>query len=334
MAKLPEIASLWIGGQLTWLEQLCLKSFADAGHHITLYSYEKIPNIPEGVHAGDANEIFPGNPMYRHARTGSPAIHADLWRLNLLKKTDKIWVDADIYCYRPFNFTRQSVFGWEKDDLVCNAVLGLPKNSKALNMMLEFFEDEYAIGPWLKPWQQAELQAEKDAGRPVHMTEQNWGFTGPAAVTYFLKKSGEIKYAEPVEAFYPISFKHRNHMIMGKFNIEDELTEDTKGVHFWARRMKPRLEEKENNRPRRGSFMRQLIKKHGIDVDAALIPPKINKPKAPVDDPEFKAKLAIEALRGEASIEKLSHDHLVEPSFIKECRAKLVEAAPSLFGAS
>ena len=31
MAKLPEIASLWIGGQLTWLEQLCLKSFADAG---------------------------------------------------------------------------------------------------------------------------------------------------------------------------------------------------------------------------------------------------------------------------------------------------------------
>ena len=30
MAKLPEIASLWIGGQLSWLEQLCLKSFAPA----------------------------------------------------------------------------------------------------------------------------------------------------------------------------------------------------------------------------------------------------------------------------------------------------------------
>ncbi|WP_243611746.1 hypothetical protein [Shimia aestuarii] len=333
MAKLPEIASLWIGGQLTWLEQLCLKSFADAGHHTTLYSYEPIPNIPEGVHAGDAEEIFPSDPMYRHARTGSPAIHADLWRLNLLKKTDKIWVDADMYCYRPFNFTRKTVFGWEKEGLVCNAVLGLPKTSKSLDMMLAFFEDEYAIGPWLKPWQQKELQAEKDAGRPVHMTEQNWGFTGPAAVTYFLQQSGEIKYAEPVEAFYPISFKHRNHMIMSKFNIEEQLNETTKGVHFWARRMKPRLEEKENNRPRRGSFMDGLIAKHGIDVDAALIPPKINKPKAPVEDPEFMAKLAIEALKGEASVEKLSRDHLVEPRFIKECRRQLVEAAPGIFKA-
>ncbi|MBR9842518.1 MAG: hypothetical protein GYB25_05120 [Rhodobacteraceae bacterium] len=333
MAKLPEIASLWIGGELTWLEQLCLKSFADAGHHTTLYSYAPIPNIPEGVHAGDAEEIFPSDPMYRHARTGSPAIHADLWRLNLLKKTDKIWVDADMYCYRPFNFTRKTVFGWEKDGLVCNAVLGLPKTSKALDMMLEFFEDEYAIGPWLKPWQQKELQAEKDAGRAVHMTEQNWGFTGPAAVTYFLEKSGEIKYAEPVEAFYPISFKERNHMIMSRFDIEERLTEETKGVHFWARRMKPRLEEKENNRPRRGSFMEGLIEKHGIDVDAALIPPKINKSKAPIDDPEFMATLAIEALKGEASIEKLSRDHLVEPSFIKDCRARLVEGAPALFQA-
>lgn len=331
MANLPEIASLWIGGKLSWLEQLCLKSFADAGHHTTLYSYEPIPNVPEGVHAGDAEEIFPSTPMFRHARTGSPAIHADLWRLNMLKKTDKIWVDADMYCYRPFNFTRQSVFGWEKDNLVCNAVLGLPRNSKALDAMLEFFEDEYAIGPWLKPWQQKELQAEKDAGRAVHMTEQNWGFTGPAAVTYFLQQSGEIKYAEPVSAFYPISFKDRNHMIMSRFNIEERLSDDTKGVHFWARRMKPRLEEKENNRPRRGSFMDKLIKKHEIDVDAALIPTKIVKQKAPVEDPEFRAKVALEALKGDASIEKLSRDFLVEPSFIKECRAKLVSAAPDIF---
>lgn len=331
MAQLPEIASLWIGGRLSWLEQLCLKSFADAGHHTTLYSYEPIPNIPEGVHAGDAEDIFPSEPMYRHARTGSPAIHADLWRLNLLKKTDKIWVDADMYCYRPFNFTRQTVFGWEKEGLVCNAVLGLPKNSRALNMMLEFFKDEYAIGPWLRPWQQKELQAEKDLGRPVHMTEQNWGFTGPAAVTHFLKESGEIKFAEPVEAFYPISFKHRNHMIMSKFDIEERLTPETRGVHFWARRMKPRLEEKENNTPRRGSFMDKLIQKHGIDPAAAPIPSKIVRNKAPVDDPEFRAKVAIEALKGEASVDKLARDFLVEKQFVKECRERLVTQAPSLF---
>lgn len=331
MSKLPEIATLWIGGRLTWLEQLCLKSFADAGHHITLYSYDEIPNIPEGVHAADAEAIFPSKPMHRHARTGSPAIHADLWRLNLLKKTDKIWVDADMYCWRPFNFKRKSVFGWEKEGLVCNAVLGLPKTSKALNAMLEFFQDEYAIGPWLKPWQQAELQAEKDAGNPVHMTQQNWGFTGPAAVTYFLQQSGEIKYAGPVEAFYPISFKNRNHMIMSRFDIEKQLTDDTRGVHFWARRMKPRLEEKENNTPRRGSFMDRLIDKHNVDPAAAPIPAKIVQKPDGLKDPEFQAKLAIEALKGEASVDKLSRDFRIEPRLIKEWRETLVQRAPKLF---
>ncbi len=331
MAKLPEIASLWIGGQLSWLEQLCLKSFADAGHHTTLYSYEEIPNIPEGVYAADAAEIFPENPMYRHVRTGSPAIHADLWRLNLLQKTDKIWVDADIYCYRPFNFTRKTVFGWEKHNLVCNAVLGLPKTSRALKTMLEFFKDEYAIAPWLKPWQKAELEAEKAAGKPVHMTAQHWGFTGPAAVTYFLKQSGEVKYAESVSAFYPVSFKDRNKMFQSRFDMNDWFTEDTKGVHFWARRMKPRLQEKENNRPRPGSFMHEVMVKHGINPDAAPIQARKVTHNAPIDDPDFRAKIAIESLKGEASITEISREYLVEKSFIKECRDKLIASAPTLF---
>jgi len=331
MEKLPEIASLWIGDRLTWLEQLCLKSFADAGHHTTLYSYTPIDNIPEGVHAADAEDIFPAKPMYRHARTGSPAIHADMWRLQLLKKTDKIWVDADVYCYRPFNFKSKYVFGWEKPGLVCNAVLGLPKNSKTLNALLGFFKDQYAIAPWLAPWQQHELQQEKDDGKPVHMTEQNWGFTGPASVTYFLKETGEIDHAHPQETFYPISFKHRNHMIISRFNPEEQMTEKTHGVHFWARRMKPRLEEKEDNTPRRGSFMDKLIDKHAIDPSAAPIPAKIFKPHEKSNDPEFCAQLGLDALRAEVSLDSLSRKYRVETRFIKECRDKIIKAAPGAF---
>lgn len=332
MGKLPEIATLWIGGRLSWLEQLCLRSFVDAGHDTTLYSYAHIDNVPDGVHQVSAEEIFPSDPMYCHARTGSPAIHADLFRLNMLKKTDKIWVDADMYCYRPFDFDSGLVFGWEKPGLVCNAVLGLPRDSVALNSMLEFFKDEYAIAPWLKRWQRKELEAARDAGTPVHMTEQSWGFTGPAAVTYFLQQSGEIEQAQPETAFYPVSFKHRNHMIMSKFNVErDDLTDGTYGVHFWARRMKPRLEEKENNWPRSGSFMRGLIAKHGIEPDAAPIPAKKKTDADKRQDPDFCAMLALEGLRADASFENMSRKHLIEQSFIKECVAKVVSGAPGLF---
>lgn len=276
MLQLPEIASLWIGPELSWLEQLCLKSFADAGHHTTLYSYAPISNLPDGVHAGDAADIYGSGRILRHERTGSPAIHADIWRLHLLKKTNKIWVDADMYCYRPFAFERQSVFGWEKPGLICNAVLGLPKTSPALKALLAFFEDEYAIAPWLKPWQQRALSEAKEAGRPVHMTAQDWGFTGPASVTWYLEETKESKYAEPEAVFYPVSFKDRNKMIQKRYDIAAQISDQTKGIHFWARRMKPRLEEKENNRPKSGSFMDQLIEKHGIDPSAAPIPRKKN----------------------------------------------------------
>lgn len=336
MSKLPEIASLWIGGQLSWLEQLCLKSFADQGHHMTLYSYEDIPNVPPGVHTADAAEIYPGEPMLRHARTGSPAIHADMWRLNLLKKTDKIWVDADMYCYKPFDYDTPFVYGWEKPGLVCNAVLGLPAESKTLNALLAFFEDEYAIAPWLNDWQIKELEEERDAGRPVHITEQNWGFTGPASVTHFLIETGEIEHAQPEPAFYPVSFKERNHMIQSRFDVEERFTDDTRGVHFWARRMKPRLEEKENNRPRRGSFMDTLVQKHAIDIDAALIKPK--KPnanaKAPTDDPAFQREVGLAAQKGDRSIDKLCRDYLVDKKFIKECLAQLEHGADAPDGSA
>ncbi len=333
MDRLPEIASLWIGGKLSWLEQLCLKSFADQGHHITLYSYEPIPNVPPGVHIANAADIYPAEPMLRHARTGSPAIHADMWRLNLLKKTDKIWVDADMYCYRPFDYSSPYVFGWEKPGLVCNAVLGLPSDSKTLNGLLEFFEDEYAIAPWLKPEQIAELEAERDAGTPVHMTEQTWGFTGPSSVTHFLIETGEVEHAQPEAAFYPVNFKERNHLIRSRIKPEERFTEDTRGVHFWARRMKPRLQEKENNRPRRGSFMDRLLKRHGIDPDAALIPAKKANAnvKAPVNDPAFRAQVGLEVLKGELSIDKICRDFLVDKAFAKECRAIIEEKAVKLF---
>lgn len=331
MGELPEIASLWIGGRLSWLEQLCLVSFAHAGHKTTLYSYSYIDNVPDEVEQRSAEDIFPSTPMHKHARTGSPAIHADLFRLNLLKKTDKIWVDADMYCKQPFDFNKDLVFGWEKPNLVCNAVLGLPRNSQALNAMLEFFDDEYAIGPWLKESQQAELRAERDAGKPVHMTEQNWGFTGPAAVTWFLQESGEISHAQPEAAFYPISFKDRNKMILTRFKIDQELTDQTYGVHFWARRMKPRLQEKHDGVPRGGSYMDGLIDKHGIIPNESPIPAK-QKPNSEIlNDPEFCAKIALEGLSGQISVDALSRKYLVEKQFIKKCISTLKEAAPSLF---
>lgn len=275
MPTLPTIATLWIGPELSWLEQLCLKSFVDAGHEMRLYTYDKVANVPQGVTLCDANDIFPGDNIIRHRRTGSPAIHADIWRLHLMAKTDCIWVDADVLCVKPFDFRDGYVFGLEKKDLVCNAVMRLPTGSQTLAQLLDFVGDVHAIGPWLSAEKQAVLQAAKDAGTPVHFCDQDWGLTGPAAFTHFLKQSGEWAHALPQSAFYPVSFRDRNKMLLPRHQIETEfLDADTRAVHLWARRMKPRLQEAEGNRPRPGSFLYRAVLKHGIDPRLAPIPAK------------------------------------------------------------
>jgi hypothetical protein len=274
-ARLPTVATLWIGDRLSWFEQLSLKSFVDAGHETLLYSYGPIYNAPSGVTLRDARDVFPGDEIICHARTGSPAIHADLWRLHLMQQTDYIWIDTDVLCVRPFDFQSPFVFGLEKPHLICNAVMRLPSDSATLKGLMDFISDPYAIGAWLKPEQQTELQMLKDRGEPVHFSEQAWGLTGPAALSHYLRETGEWEHVLPRTAFYPVSFKDRNKMLRSRFNIDkDFLTPDTYAVHMWARRMKPRLEEAENNRPRRGSYMDNALKKHGINPDDALIFPK------------------------------------------------------------
>lgn len=44
-------------------------------------------------------------------------------------------------------------------------------------------------------------------------------------------------------------------MIISRFTPEDNFIDDSCSVHYWDRRLKPRLQERENNTPRRGPFM-------------------------------------------------------------------------------
>jgi len=146
MAELPTVAALWIGGSLTWLEQLCLKSYVDAGQPMVLYTYEGVTGVPEGVEVRDANKILEGAKMYRHGRTGSVALFSDLFRFHLMQKAPgEIWIDTDIYCWRPLDVGQPHVFGYETKRQLNGAVLGLPADSDALGQLLKFTKDEHPI---------------------------------------------------------------------------------------------------------------------------------------------------------------------------------------------
>jgi hypothetical protein len=270
MATEHQIAALWIGGSLSYLEQLCLKSFVDVGHHVKLYSYEPIDNAPDGIEHADANKVLPQTNFLRHERTNSPALHSDLFRYHLLAKNDRtIWADTDAYCVKRFEAPTGHFFAWESETGVNGGVLGLPRDSDALAELVEFTSDEFAVPEWYGDAYRDELLAKKADGTPVHAGEMPWGVWGPHALTHFLKKTGEIEHALPRVALYPFAFHERKLMLRAGLDPADYVTDETYSIHFYGRRMASRILSKFDGIPRPRSVIGVLLKKHGIDPLAA-----------------------------------------------------------------
>lgn len=280
MSKDYEIGALWIGGSLSFLEQLCLKSFVDAGHHVKLFTYGEVQGVPDGIEIVDGNSVLETKDTLVHKRTGSPALQSDLFRYHLLAKNKHmIWADTDAYCVKPFTTPNGHFYAWESAHQVNGGVLGLPQDSDTLRELLDFTADEYAIPEWLPQAQQVEMRAAAEAGNPVHSGEQAWGVWGPRAITHFLHKTGEIKYALPREALYPVSFKDRRLMLKPEVNAERFLTPDTFSIHFYGRRMRQRLILVEGGEPHPDSMIGRLLKKHDIVPADAPLPAAPKKPE-------------------------------------------------------
>jgi len=267
-----QVAALWIGGALSFLEQLCLKSFVDAGQAIRLYTYEGVANAPAGVELADAAAILPPADVLRHARTGSPALHSDLFRYHLLARSPRtIWADTDAYCVRPFATATGHFHAWESAAGVNGGVLGLPQDSATLAALLDFTADPFAIPPWYPPARRAELEAARDRGAPVHAGEMPWGVWGPHALTHFLRATGEIRHSLPRAALYPFAYHERNLLLRPGFEIGGHVTDETFSIHFYGRRMRARIAA-QGGVPRPRSVLGRLLRLHGIDPAAAPIP--------------------------------------------------------------
>lgn len=270
---LPRISALWIEGSLSFLEQLCLKSFIDAGHKVTLYHYGDVEKVPEGVDMSSATEFLPQKEFLLHKRTGSPALHSDVFRYRMLKKSKNvIWADTDAYCLRPFETETGHYFGWESEKHVNGGVLGLPSDSSALDQLIEFTNDEFCLPTYYGEEYLSELEVAAKDGNPVHVSDMPWGVWGPHAVTHFLKETGEVSHAFPQEVLYPFPFRNRGKMLKPNFDVSDFVTEKTCSVHLYGRRMRARLVEKEGGAPHRKSYLASLLRKHDIDPENAPLP--------------------------------------------------------------
>jgi hypothetical protein len=139
------IQSLWIGGPLSKVEQIPIKSFLANNHEYHLYTYGNLENVPEGVQIKDANEIIDSSQIFTHQKDGwgkgSYAPFADLWRYQLLHKKGGWWVDTDVVCLKHFDFKEDTIIcsSWEfqHGELPNNCMLKLPKGGVIARTLCE-----------------------------------------------------------------------------------------------------------------------------------------------------------------------------------------------------
>jgi hypothetical protein len=208
-----------------------LRSFVTQGHEVVLHAYERPDNVPDGVVLSDASELLPASAILRYTDGGSPAIHADFLRYEILARGLGLYVDCDCYCLKPVE-DAESVYGWESRTRIANAVLKLPSDSPVLTELRRLRVARAFVPPWASPRRRAYYRARAALGVPVRLQDMPWGYTGPSALTWYLKQYGLEGMAAPIDVFYPVHYEQAGLLLDPDLSISDLVTHRTVILHL------------------------------------------------------------------------------------------------------
>lgn len=246
---LPIIQGLWIGAELSKMEQLCIKSFLFHGHEFHLYTYDQIKNIPEGTIIKDANEILPKSFVFQYNvgdAKGSFAGFSNYFRYKLLVEKGNFWVDMDTICLKPFDFKEEYVFSAELDQAgkedVNGGMIMAPVNSPIFS---------YAF----------DICMSKD------IKTLKFGETGPVLMRQLVDLFGLQKYAKSYKTFCPIHFNKLKYLIKPNNNIDEimaSLIYESHAVHLWNEIWRRTNLDKNTSYPDT-SIYQYLLNKHQVN---------------------------------------------------------------------
>lgn len=259
---LPRLHSLWVGARLNYLERLCLASAKATGHQFTLWSYDPdhLAGVPEGTDLRDAAEVMPKERLLRYRDSGSVALGANLWRIELQAKGLGCWVDMDFIFLRPFEFESEYIFGLEYEGWINNAVVHAPAKS-ALVSDLQTIPRANMVPPWWGPKNKAKFLWRRFQHGPIQLEDYPWGTFSAGLLTYAIKRNGLIHEAQSPDTFYPVRYKDALALYEDAHHVEEMVTENTRAIHMWN----SRLEGKKETPPARGTYVDKMCRLYDVD---------------------------------------------------------------------
>lgn len=260
---LPTLNSLWVGPRLDYLERLCLASAKATGHDFVLWTYtpETLEGVPPGTVVRNAADVMPQERLLRYRDSGSVALGANLWRIELLAKGLGCWVDMDFIFLRPLAFSTPYIFGWEYENHINNAVLCAPSDSKMV-ADLQAIPQPNRCPPFFGPKRRLAFYWRRFWHGPIELEDYPWGTFSAGLVTYVVKNNGLSGEGQPPEVFYPVRWRDARALYEPAEVVEAMLTDKTVAVHMWH----SRLEGLKDAPPPPGSFIARMCERFDVAV--------------------------------------------------------------------
>ena len=233
----PTFATFWGSETISAYEAACINSYVAHGYTFTVYSYEAVKNLPAGVINGDARDITDPANMMRFLIRGKPNLShfSDLFRYELSRRTDHIWVDADMLMLRRINLPRWDMLLAKEDPTsVCGAIMRLERNHPKLDHLVN------------------ETLALRDR-------DLVWGATGPRLLTSLFGKQVIMQESYAPQYFFPIHFREAWKILLPQYRQEcEKLCASAYTLHLWNDQM-VRIGIWKRFAPPRGSFLAECF---------------------------------------------------------------------------
>ncbi|MGA8899811.1 hypothetical protein [Bradyrhizobium sp.] len=206
-----DIVTFW-HGPLDSLRRLCLRSQVAAGHKVTIYSFEPLAQLPDGVANAEAEAILPHAfaERLRPARPDGVWIDrtmlqfSDFFRMRLMTRNAGLWLDADVLLLRPVELDpAKPYFAWERPRQLGNSVLYLPPNDSIAAAFESLMAQDELTPDWLSLQHRLTFMLHRLRGTK-RISDVRLAIFGPAALTALARRARELNYALPKKSFYAV----------------------------------------------------------------------------------------------------------------------------------
>jgi hypothetical protein len=233
---LPDVVTFW-HGPLDALRRTCLRSQLAAGHKVTVYSFDPLAGLPDGVGNAEAEAILPHSFAERLRPTGSDGVwrdwttlqFSDFFRMRLMAENAGLWLDADVLLLRPVEIDpAKPYFAWERPRQLGNSVLFLPPGDPIVAAFAALMRQDELTPDWLALRHRLTFAVRKWRGSN-RLADIRVAIYGPAALTALARRNGHLDHALPKKSFYAVHAEPKLFFEPSDFSV---LIEDPEIVGF------------------------------------------------------------------------------------------------------